>query len=87
MIEPNPLHSNVYAAAEHSHDTRQAQHSMSNDTPTDVNINAIFARSQALTSDALGKGFTSNHERLLAEMNAAAARRTILADKAMDGGA
>jgi len=57
-------------------ETRQAQHTTSNDTPTDVNFNAIVARSQALTVDALGKQFA-----------AAADRRTILADAAMGKGA
>lgn len=53
-------------------ETRQAQHQLTNDTPADVNMNAIVARSQALTFDALGKQFA-----------AAADRRTILADAAM----
>ena len=43
--------------------TRQAQHSRSNDSPTDVNNNAALARSQALTTDVLGKTFTANADR------------------------
>ncbi len=61
-----------FGAAENVDDTRQGQHSFSNDTPTDVNFNAVVARSQALTVDIAGKNF-----------QAAADRRTIIADKAM----
>ncbi len=43
--------------------TRQAQHSRSNDSPTDVNNNAALARSQALTTDVLGKSFAANSDR------------------------
>lgn len=51
-------------------ETRQAQHSYSNDTPTDVNMNAIVARSQALTVDIAGKNY-----------EAGADRRRIIADQ------
>jgi hypothetical protein len=50
--------------------TRQAQHMAANDTPVDVNLNAVVARSQALTVDIAGKGFA-----------AAAERRQIIADQ------
>lgn len=50
----------------------QSQQVMGNDVPIDVNPNAIYARSQALTVDLAGKNFA-----------AAADRRTILADAAM----
>lgn len=64
MADPNaPEHSEGYGPAEHSDDTRQAQHSQSNDTPTDVNNNAVVARSQALTVDVLGKNFAANADR------------------------
>lgn len=43
--------------------TRQAQQQLTNDTPVDVNVNAVFARSQATTIDALGKNFESNADR------------------------
>lgn len=43
-------------------ETRQAQMSVSNDAPTDVNFNAIVARSQALTVDIAGKAFESNND-------------------------
>jgi hypothetical protein len=41
-------------------ETRQAQHSNANDAPTDVNCNAIVARSQALTVDIAGKDYQAN---------------------------
>lgn len=53
-------------------ETMQAQHSLSNDAPTDVNNNAVLARFQAQTVGLSG-----------AEFSAAAARRTIIADKAL----
>lgn len=43
--------------------TLQAQHSGANDAPTDVNNNAVLARSQALTVDIAGKMFQSNADR------------------------
>jgi hypothetical protein len=61
--ETSPEHSNAFGPAEDADSTRQAQHSVANDTPTDVNFNAIAARSQALTVDALGKSFASNQDR------------------------
>lgn len=60
-VQTNPTYG--FGPRENADDTRQAQHSMSNDSPTDVNMNAIVARSQALTVDALGKGFASNQDR------------------------
>ncbi len=65
-----PVHSQGYGPAEHADDTRQAQQTVSNDAPTDVNFNSIVARSQSLTVNALGKGFVANQE-----------RRQIIADK------
>ena len=65
-----PVHSQGFGAAENSDDTRQAQHTVSNDAPTDVNFNAVVARSQALTVDIAGKGFVAAQE-----------RRTLLADR------
>lgn len=70
MANPNaPEHSEGYGPAEHADDTRQAQQTVSNDAPTDVNLNAVIARTQAGTFTLIG-----------AEFAAAAARRTILAD-------
>lgn len=55
--------SRAYGPIETADDTRQAQQSVSNDAPTDVNFNAIVARSQALTVDVLGKAWASNTDR------------------------
>jgi len=68
--DQTPQHSQGFGAAENADDTRQAQFTQSNDTPTDVNINAVVARSQALTTDMAGKGFVAMQE-----------RRQILADR------
>lgn len=43
--------------------TMQAEHVLANDAPVDVNMNAIIARSQALTVDIAGKAFQSNADR------------------------
>lgn len=55
--------SNTFGPVEDSDATRQAQHGLANDAPVDVNVNAIIARTQGLTFDALGKGFASNQDR------------------------
>ena len=65
-----PAGSGGYPHDANADETRQAQHQFSNDTPVDVNFNAVTCRSQALTVDALGKGFAAAQE-----------RRQILADK------
>lgn len=72
--DDSPQHSQGFGAAENSDDTRQAQHAFANDTPTDVNFNAIVARSQALTTDIAGKGFVAAQE-----------RRQMLADQILKG--
>jgi len=41
----------------------QSEHSFSDDTPTDVNFNAVVARSQSLTVDIAGKQFVGNSDR------------------------
>ncbi len=64
-----PPHSNAFGAAENADDTRQAQHTISNDAPTDVNCNAVIARTQAGTLALMGAGF-----------EAAASRRNSLFD-------
>lgn len=61
--------SNTYGPVEDSDATRQAQHTMANDHPVDVNNNAALGRRQASTTANAGDEFA-----------AAAARRTILAD-------
>lgn len=53
----------AYGPGEGADDTRQAQQAMANDSPTDVNFNAIVARSQALTIDIVGKAWASNTDR------------------------
>jgi len=58
-----PFHSEGFGGAEHADDTRQAQHSQSNDTPTDVNMNAVVAREQAGTLTLMGKNFEAGAAR------------------------
>lgn len=69
--QPTP-NKEAFGPLEDSDATRQAQHSRSNDSPTDVNNNAIIARRQAQTTVNAGDEFA-----------AAAARRTIIADQNM----
>jgi hypothetical protein len=69
-----PSRFDPFGPAANADETRQAQHSNSNDSPTDVNLNAVVARSQALTVDIAGKNYES-----------ASARRQILADAALKG--
>lgn len=57
-----PVATMGFGARESADETRQAQQSFSNDTPTDCNFNAIVARSQATTIDAMGKTFASNDD-------------------------
>jgi hypothetical protein len=57
-----PVGTMGFGARESADETRQAQQSVSNDAPTDVNFNAIVARSQALTVDAIGKSFAANQD-------------------------
>ena len=57
-MDPNRF--NPFGPGASADETRQAQQSTSNDTPTDVNFNAIVARSQALTLDILGKDAIAN---------------------------
>ena len=59
----SPVHSQGFGPAENADDTRQAQHSQSNDTPTDVNINAVVAREQAGTFTQMGKEFAAGSAR------------------------
>lgn len=53
----------AFGPVESADETRQAQQSVSNDAPTDVNVNAVVARSQVLTVDVLGKNFEANADR------------------------
>lgn len=71
MADPNaPEHSEGFGAAEDSDATRQAQHAAANDTPVDVNPNAVIARAQAETIVLMGKNF-----------EAGASRRNMMADQ------
>jgi len=54
---------NPYGPGANADETRQAQQAQANDVPTDVNCNAVVARSQALTVDLAGKGFVAMQER------------------------
>jgi hypothetical protein len=58
-----PMHSQGYGPAEDADATRQAQMQVANDAPTDVNMNAVIARSQAQTTDQSAKNFEANADR------------------------
>ena len=73
--------SNTFGPVESADETRQAQHSVSNDAPTDVNFNAVMARKQAQTTDNAGSEFESASARRTIAADAASDRRAILADK------
>lgn len=62
-IQNTPPSTLGFGPREDADTTRQAQHTLSNDAPTDVNNNAIIARSQALTTDVVGKSFAANADR------------------------
>jgi hypothetical protein len=61
--DPTPVHSQGFGAAEDADTTRQSQHTQANDTPTDVNCNAVIARAQAETITLMGKNFEANADR------------------------
>ena len=61
--DPTPVHSQGFGAAEDTDATRQSQHSVSNDAPTDVNFNALIAREQGGTLVLMGKNFEANADR------------------------
>ena len=67
--DTTPESTKGFGPRESADETRQAQHQVANDAPTDVNFNAIVARSQALTVNIAGKNY-----------EAASDRRTIIAD-------
>ena len=73
--DQTPIATMGFGARESADETRQAQQTISNDAPTDINFNAVVARSQQLTLDVLGKNFESNadfrqklQDRVLAKM-------------------
>lgn len=59
----SPLFTRAFGTSEDVSSTRQAQHSQSNDTPTDVNMNAVVARAQAGTLVRMGESFEANADR------------------------
>lgn len=59
-----PVATMGFGARESADETRQAQQSVSNDAPTDVNMNAIIAREQAGTFTLMGKNFEASAARL-----------------------
>lgn len=62
--QPQQVHPTYgYGAREAADDTRQAQQTVSNDAPTDVNLNAIIAREQGGTFTLMGKNFEANADR------------------------
>ena len=61
--DQTPQHSQGFGPAESADETRQAQQTVSNDAPTDVNMNAVVARSQALTFDIAGKNYEAGADR------------------------
>lgn len=74
--DSTPSHSQGFGPAEQADETRQAQQTVSNDAPTDVNFNAVVARSQQLTLDIGGKNYEANANRLNALMNHMASKLT-----------
>jgi hypothetical protein len=58
-----PAHSQGFGPAESADETRQAQQTVSNDAPTDVNYNAVLARAQGETLALMGKNFEANADR------------------------
>lgn len=77
--------SNTFGPVESADETRQAQHSVSNDAPTDVNFNAVIARQQAQTTSLAGSEFGAAASRRNNAADAATERRQILADKDIKG--
>lgn len=72
--DATPEHSQGYGPAEHADDTRQAQHSVSNDAPTDVNFNAVVARAQAEQVNIGGKNYEAGADRRRSMFDIIAAR-------------
>lgn len=62
-IEPSPPSTFGFGPRESADETRQAQQSVSNDAPTDVNANAIMAREQMGTLVLMGKNFEAGAAR------------------------
>jgi len=58
-----PEASSGFGGRENADETRQAQHTNANDTPTDVNMNAIIARVQGATMALMAANFEANADR------------------------
>ncbi len=58
-----PEPSSGFGARESADETRQAQQQVANDTPVDVNPNAVIAREQAATLTLMGKNFEAGAAR------------------------
>jgi hypothetical protein len=58
-----PIATMGFGARESADETRQAQQSVSNDAPTDVNMNATVARAQAYTYTRSSDNFETNSDR------------------------
>jgi hypothetical protein len=69
-----PVHSQGFGAAESADETRQAQQTVSNDAPTDVNYNAVLARAQSETLALMGKNFEANADRRNKQFDALATK-------------
>lgn len=77
--------SNTFGPVEDADATRQSQHAVANDTPVDVNFNAVLARQQAQTTALAGSEFEAAAARRTAAADSASERRMILADQAIKG--
>ena len=73
------------SAFDNTNETQQAQHSVSNDAPTDVNFNSVIARNQAQTTANAGDSFQASNDRRTNAADAATERRQILADAMIKG--
>ena len=73
-IEAGPGSTYGYGPRESADETRQAQQTVSNDAPTDVNLNAIIAREQAGTFTLMGKNFEASAMRFNGLMGHVAAK-------------
>lgn len=57
-----PSRFDPYGPNANADETRQAQHSLSNDAPVDINFNSIIARSQAQNTDQSYRNFLTNQD-------------------------
>lgn len=62
--DTTPRATKGFGSREDADATRQAQHEMANDTPVDVNINAVLAREQGASLALIGNQFRANAARL-----------------------